>query len=271
MVFIARPALHRLLRHSVVAVAAVAACNGAIAALSPFTLAPGAVGLAGTSFTGDNILVSDYSTITFNGVGGFTDIGFLAVTGVQLGGSTLTPAGLNSTYGLYFAFTGTGTTTVANPALAPTFGSFSTLTYTLYGYNGLASFGFSGNTPTESASGEVVLATGTLLNGSVGTLPSGNGVTFTPSANADMTFAVAAGQAGFFAAPSPFYNLAITAFTNTTSEVEPFANGFRIRQGGGSLNFAAPIPEPETYALMLAGLTAMAFVVRRRTHGTAAA
>ncbi len=267
MGFIARPAFQQLLRHSVVAVAAVAACNGAFAALSPFTLNTSAF-TGGTTFTGDNILVSDYSTITFNGVGGFTDTGFLAVSGVQLGGSTFTPPGLNSTYGLYFAFSGTGTTTVANPALAPTFGSFTSMTYTLYGYNGTASFGFSGNTPTETAVGEVVLATGTLINGAVGTLPSGNGITFTPSANADLTFSAL--SPAFFVAPSPFYGMAITAFTNTTSEVEPFANGFRIRQGGGSLNFAAPIPEPETYALMLAGLAAMSFVVRRRTRNAAA-
>lgn len=267
MGFIARPALQRLLRYSVVAVAAAAASTGAVAALSPFTLNAGAF-TGGTTFTGDNILVSDYSTITFNGLGGFTDTGFLAVSAVQNGGSTFTPSGLNSTYGLYFAFSGTGTTTVANPALAPTFGSFTSMTYTLYGYNGTASFGFSGNTPTETAVGEVVLATGTLINGAVGTLPSGNGITFTPSANADLTFSAL--NPAFFVAPSPFYGMAITAFTNTTSEVEPFANGFRIRQGGGSLNFAAPIPEPETYALMLAGLAAMSFVVRRRTRKAAA-
>ena len=41
-------------------------------------------------------------------------------------------------------------------------------------------------------------------------------------------------------------------------------NEFTIFQGGGSVNFAAPIPEPETYARMLAGLGVVAFVARRR-------
>jgi len=37
-----------------------------------------------------------------------------------------------------------------------------------------------------------------------------------------------------------------------------------IDNGGGSLHFAAAIPEPETYALMLAGLAIVGFVARRR-------
>jgi hypothetical protein len=36
--------------------------------------------------------------------------------------------------------------------------------------------------------------------------------------------------------------------------VEPFDGGFRVNNGGGNLNFASPVPEPETYALLMAGL-----------------
>ena len=254
----------KLAQRTAVALATVAACAGASAALQPFTLNPTGAGLAGPAFNGDNILISDFSTVTFGGGGTtFTDSGFLSFSAIQNGGLTFGPTGLNTDYGLYIAFSGAGTTSGGDPATTAQTGTFTSLTYTLYGYNGTATFGFSGNTPTETASGEVALAHGSLMFGSVTSTPNGDG-TFTPTANAKLSFIV--DNAAFFQSPSPFYNLALTAFTNTSSEVEAFDGGFRIRQGGGSLNFAATpaVPEPETYALLLGGLAAVGFVARRR-------
>ena len=121
------------LRRTAVAIAMAAVSVGASAALSPFTLNPGGASpsLVGPSFTADNVLISDFSTVTFGGGGSFTDTGYLAVSGFQLGGLTLPVPGLNSTYGLYIKFDGAGTQTAVNPALNPAFGSFSSLTYTL--------------------------------------------------------------------------------------------------------------------------------------------
>lgn len=255
------------LRRTAVTLAAAAACASASAQLPQFSLAPGAIGLNGASFTGDNVLISDYSTIRLDGAGGFTDSGFLSVSAIQLGGNTFTPTGLNSTYGLYFAFSGAGTTSLGNPSTTNTSGNFSSLDFTLYGYNGTASFGFdASNNPTTTAPTTTVLATGSLVpgTGSVSTMVGAG--KFVPTAAATLTFQTAAASNAFFSDPTPFYDLAFAAFTNTTSQVTPFVGGFRIEQGGGAFNFAAtpPIPEPETYALMLAGLAAVGFVARRR-------
>lgn len=252
----------RFLRRATAA-ATLMACCAAASALPMFTFDPAAAGLNGASISADNILISNYSVTAIDPAGTFTESGYLPITGFQMGGLALTPGGLNSDYGLYIAFTATGTTTVNDPGTTFNFGSFSTLTYTLYGYNGSASFGFSGNTPIETATGEVALASGMLISGSVLTVPTGGG-TFSPSANAMLTVTLDA--PAFFGSPDPFYNVAMTAFSNTPSQVEPFAGGFRIRQGGGSLNFA-PVPEPTSTAMLLAGLAAGAFLYRRRQGG----
>ena len=250
------------LQGALAAVTLMAACVSA-SALPAFTFNPAGAGLAGTPINADNILVSSFATVTIDASGNFTQTGYLPVSAFQVAGNTFTPAGLNTDYGMYIAFTSTGTTTVNDPATTFNFGNFSTLTYTLYGYNGTASFGFSGNTATETATGEVALAHGTLISGSVLTVPTGGGG-FSPSANAMLTVELDA--PAFFGSPSPFYGVALTAFTNTPSQVEPFAGGFLIRQGGGSLNFA-PVPEPSTLAMLFGGLAAVGFVYRRRQGG----
>ena len=128
-------------------------CTGASAALPQFTFDPSAANpsFVGASFTADNIAISDYSHVTINPVtGAFTDTGYLAVQGFQLNSAAINAAGLNTTYGLYFQFSGTGTQTTVNPLTMSTSGTFSTLNYTLFGYNGsAATFGFNGaNNPT---------------------------------------------------------------------------------------------------------------------------
>lgn len=258
-----------LLRRSAVAVAVATACAGAWADTPPFTLNPAGAStpLNGATFTADNILVSDYSKVTVSG-STFTETGFLSLVGFQLGDTLLLPPGLNTTYGLYIAFMGHGTTS-GNPTTQNTAGIFTDLNYTLYGYNGSATFGLDpGNNPFETAAEADVLATGSLISGSVSTSLSGTGPLFSPAATASLSFVKGVNAGSFYAAPSPFYNLAFAAFTNTTSQVIAFDGGFAIKKGGGAFNFGAtpPVPEPETYALLLGGLGAIGFVTRRRRN-----
>ena len=241
-----------------------AALSASAWALPVASFNPGGVALSGSAFTADNMLISDYATVRFGAGNTFTESGFLSISGAQLGGLALVPGGLNSSYGLYIQFSGTGNTGPGDPSLVGTSGTFSTLNYTLYGFNGPSSFGFdASNNPTKTAVGEITLATGSLVSGTVSTAPAGGG-NFTPSAAANLTFLTAGSAAAFFVAPVPFFNIALSSFTNTTSQVSRFDGGFKISQGGGSFNFqAATVPLPDTFALMLAGLGGVGFMIRR--------
>ena len=260
--------------HAFVATALAVGCVGAWAALPAFTLNPQAASpaLNGGAVTADNIIVSDYSHVVLDtGSQTFTETGLLSVQSFQLAGAAVSSPGLNTSYGLYIGFSAAGTQQITgNPLTSFTAGSFTSLSYTLYGYNGpSATFSFdAAHNPTTTASGAVALATGSLIQGSVSTSPALNGATpsYVPSANATVTFNPLPAQAAFFQSPTGFYDLGFAAFTNTVSQVTVLsANEFLVDQGGGAFNFTAtPVPEPETYALLLAGLTAIGFVVNRR-------
>jgi hypothetical protein len=240
--------------------------SAALAADPPtFTFDPGAVGLSGSSVTANNILISDYSKVTFTSPTTFTESGYLVMTGFQ---SATDPKISVPGLGMYVFFEASGTTVGSDPTTIPTVATFTSLTYTLYGYNdvGTASFGFdAGGNAVETATGEKVLATGSLLSGGATTLPDLQSDSFYAFAGASLDFNVDATNAAFFAAPNPFYDTALTTFANTPDTVTPFEGGFFITQGGGKISFqAAVIPEPGTYALMLAGLGVVGFMAQRR-------
>jgi hypothetical protein len=250
------------LRSTLAAAALTVTCSAGWAALPSFVIDPAAAGFSGGTAKADNFIVSNYSTTVITGTN-FTNTGYLAVEALQLTGSVTPTPGLNSSYGLYVAFNAAGTVAPVGAPLpaGSTFGTFSSLNYTLYGYNGpAATFSVAGNTPTVTGAGNAVaLATGSLVKGTVGSTGT------VPSANATLTFTRTATGSKFFTSPTPFYLTAETSFTNTSSNVFPFPGGFSVSQGGGQLNFTpSVVPEPETYALMLAGVAGLGIFGRRR-------
>jgi hypothetical protein len=101
-------------------------------ALPTFTFTPSAVGLNGSAVTADNVLLSNFSNLTYTSLTTFEQSGFLSITGLQLGGSNVAAGGLNSTYSLFFQFVGTGHlttgTALTDKQSAVTAGVFDTLT-----------------------------------------------------------------------------------------------------------------------------------------------
>ena len=248
-----------------------AASWGSASALSTFTIDAGRTSpvVFGTPFTADNLLGGTYSAVTLSGAS-FSEIGSLEIAGAQLGGATFTPGGLNGNginrnSGLFIEYTGTGNLAPGGSAAGAELGSYTTFDYTLYGYVGPGEFRFSGDAPVAITSNRVALATGTLARGAAPT-PSTGGNAFSPS-DAYLSFVPTerALTSNFFAAPVPFYDLAIASFAATEAQVESFDGGFRVRQGTGSISFAGAAPEPETWALLLAGLGATALARRRRS------
>jgi hypothetical protein len=238
------------------------AASAPASALPQFTLDPAAAGWSGPSFIADNLILSDFATVvlTPDGSGGatFTDKGVLAVSGFQLDASPVDTS-LNSSFGLYFQFSATGTQNTPDFS-ANTQGMFSTLDYTLFGYNvtGPVTYVPSDTTPVGIID-PIALATGTLISGGVGatTLPGTEAV---PNANVLLT--VAPTFSAFFASPDPFYNANFASFTNSPSEVVVDSSGFVITQGGGSANFLN-VTEPSSLALLGVGFLSVGLFGRR--------
>lgn len=234
-----------------------------VSAAPLFTLSPSAIGATGTAnITADTLLLSDFATINFSQPSGnsvaFTESGTLAVTGFQNGTNPLAGTGINSTFGLYFSFNGSGTQTNVNATTA--FGNFDTLHFDLYAYTVTGTVSYAPNDQTPAGvTNPIKIATGDLISGTTGV----NGGS--PTANAITSFTTL--NSGFFVDPTPFYNTAFSAFTNTSGPNQvsgSLATGFVITNGGGSANFATTVPEPMSIGLFGAGLAALAMVRMRR-------
>ena len=265
---------------------ALASQGAAHAAPTPFTFTPSAVGLgaAPNTINANNFTVTDFASIQLNpgSPGSFTENGALIFSRFYNGGTEAASNGLGSAYSLYITFTATGT----QPPLptttgTTTFGSFSSLTYTLYGQN-------TANPTVTVAPGGVTLtpngprtalAYGDLIDGTTSLTKTLTG--FSPHADTDLNFNVctASGQGGvcsgdesaFFTAPPPSdFKLLIgdfsanTAVTTLTSGSPQF---LLINGGGGNLTIGTvSTPEPLSLSILGSGLIGLGLLGRKRRN-----
>jgi hypothetical protein len=252
------------------ALAAAAFCVPAVA--QTFNADEGTVpGAAASIVTADRISFNYAAMIdqtlvgpSYNGDDPFAESGFLTKASFANGGSAV-PSQLNgfgaTGYGIYGLFTINGTAAQEGSGITATFSDAALDLWIDPGQD--TTLSFVGNTATRSGTtgDDILIASYTLAAGEAhvfGGLANGD---FDTVLNLTLT---PAGQS-FFSSPDPFYTLenfggnteTITGASLTTSFVA-------TATGAGTELFLAPVPEPETYALMLAGLGALGFIVRRR-------
>jgi hypothetical protein len=255
------------------AIAAAAACGPAMA--QTFTVAEGTVpGNVTNTVTADRIsfnyegrIVQTLVGSTYDGNDPFTESGYLTKASFANGGSAV-PSQLNSLngYGMYGLFTITGMAAQQGSGITA---SFQTATMTLWiDPSQNTTLGFTGNTAvaTGGTGDDYAIVTYTLQQGEAhvfGGLANGD---FDTLLNLTLTNngTLQDGES-FFSGPHPFYMLENFGGNIQTITGASLTSGFVANvSGAGTEILMAPIPEPETYALMMAGLGAMGFVARRR-------
>jgi hypothetical protein len=200
----------------------------------------------------------------YDGDDPFTESGFLTKASFANGGTAVLSQlnGFGSGgYGIYGLFTITGTAAQDGTGITATFASATLQLFVDPGQD--TTFSFVGNTATAGGTtgDDLLLANYTLAAGEAhvkGGLANGD---FDTILNMTLT---PYGQT-FFTSPNPFYTLEnFGGNTQTITGASLTSSFVATATGAGTELFLAPVPDPETYALMLAGLGAVGFMARRR-------
>lgn len=143
---------------------------------------PRAVGLNGAKFTADTMRLSDFGQIVVTpapptgGVTTFTEAGYLPILGFSLDGQAVMPSGFDAAsgkgWGAYLQYEGKGTQSLTPDGIVA---EYSSLNYSIYGFNGLATYGFDTTGAAQESGGTnlTLLGDGSLITGSVTLVPAG--------------------------------------------------------------------------------------------------
>jgi hypothetical protein len=249
------------------------------------TVSPSAAGLSDApDFSFDGIRTSNFSSIDLSSVGGggfsFFETGFLPIASFDPG--NFTPPGLNratgaTAYGLYIAFTASGTLAAAGPGMLE--GSFSSINYTLKGDPGFGDtfshFNAQHQVFCVGCAGDFTLANGILFPGGNDTavIAKAGSTKPLPAAFVDLLFN--ATSASFFVSPgAPFSADLMTQFSNTSFVTNQYTTnlpagvarvvtiGTMAGQGGAGSGQFANLPEPAPLLILGSGLLCLGLIRR---------
>lgn len=270
--------LNKVLASASVGVILALAGTSAAMATPVFTVDPTSINGAGAIFNASDFAYTSNATVVQTAPNQQTETGYAYLTGfsnngVDVGAATsrvVKPAdyglGIVGSYGVYFTFTadvsgvnGFGPTAGVGNVDSFTFNMYADKNRdTTFNTPNFVSTTVSGNTGDD-----ILLANGSLINGSAGFQTATGAPTF---ASVDF-FTV--DDALYFIGPIPFYNIVLTSttagsFQNVTTNCATPATctAATLNSINGSANF---IPEPLTLSLFGAGLVGAAALRRRKS------